>query len=53
MTNEQAIQILINAVSLANNKGAFTLGDSKVIIEAIQVLKPETFEQKEEGVEEM
>ena len=53
MTHEEAVQVLVNAVAVAQNKGAYTLGDAKVIIEALQLVRPETFVPKEENVEEM
>jgi len=53
MTHEEAVQVLVNAVAVAQNKGAFTLGDAKVVIEALQIVKPELFVQQVENVEEM
>lgn len=50
MTQEEAIQVLINAAAAANQRGVFTLGDSKKVIEAITILKPEVFEEKKEEV---
>lgn len=50
MTQEEAIAILINAANAANQRGVFTLGDAKKIIEAITLLKPEVFEPQEEVV---
>jgi hypothetical protein len=52
MTQEEAVQILVNAVAVAQNKGAFTLGDAKVVIEALQIVKPELFIQQAEEVTE-
>lgn len=52
MKQDQALQILINAVSQANLKGAYTLADSKVIAEAVEVftkqpeVTPEVVEKK-------
>lgn len=41
MNNQQALQILINAVQAANLKGAFSLQDSKMVAEAVEVfVKP-------------
>ena len=37
MNQQQAIQILINSVQLANTKGAFQLAESKVIAEAVEL----------------
>lgn len=43
MNTQNALQILINAVQQANQKGAFTLQDSKIIAEAVEVfVKPQT-----------
>jgi len=53
MTHEEAVQVLVNAVAVAQNKGAYTLGDAKVVIEALQIVKPELFEPQVENVEEM
>lgn len=52
MTHEEAVQVLVNAVAVAQNKGAFTLGDAKVVIEALQIVKPELFVQQAEEVTE-
>ena len=52
MTYEEAVQVLVNAVAVAQNKGAFTLGDAKVVIEALQIVKPELFVQQAEEVTE-
>ena len=52
MTYEEAVQVLVNAVAVAQNKGAYTLGDAKVVIEALQIVKPELFVQQVEEVTE-
>lgn len=52
MTYEEAVQVLVNAVAVAQNKGAYTLGDAKVVIEALQIVKPELFIQQAEEVTE-
>jgi hypothetical protein len=52
MTYEEAVQVLVNAVAVAQNKGAFTLGDAKVVIEALQIVKPELFVQEAQEVTE-
>jgi hypothetical protein len=52
MTYEEAVQVLVNAVAVAQNKGAFTLGDAKVVIEALQIVKPELFVQQAEELTE-
>ena len=53
MNYGEAVQVLANAVAVAQNKGAYTLGDAKVVIEALQIIKPELFIPKEENIEEM
>ena len=35
-TSQENLQILINAVQMANTKGAYTLQDSKIIAEAVE-----------------
>lgn len=52
MNYEEAVQVLVNAVAVAQNKGAFTLGDAKVVIDALQIVKPELFAQQAEEVTE-
>lgn len=52
MTHEEAVQVLVNAVAVAQNKGVFSLGDAKVVIEALQIVKPELFVQETEKVTE-
>lgn len=52
MTHEEAVQVLVNAVAVAQNKGAYTLGDAKVVIEALQIVKPELFVQEAQEVTE-
>lgn len=52
MTYEEAVQVLVNAVAVAQNKGAYTLGDAKVVIEALQIVKPELFIQQTEEITE-
>ena len=52
MTHEEAVQVLVNSVAVAQNKGAFTLGDAKVVIDALQIVKPELFVQQVEEVTE-
>lgn len=43
MEQNQALQVLISAVNIAQSKGAFTLQEAKVISDAIEVFtkKPE------------
>jgi len=52
MNYEEAVQVLVNAIAVAQNKGAFTLGDAKVVIDALQIVKPELFVQQAEEVTE-
>lgn len=47
MKPEEALKVLVNAVQFAQQKGAYTLADAKVIAEAV-----ETFTKKEEVKEE-
>lgn len=44
MDTQKALNILINAVQVANTKGAFTLQDSKVIAEAVEIFTKPTSE---------
>lgn len=47
MTQEQAIKVLVSAVNLAQQKGAYSLVDAKTIITAIEALgAKEEVEQK-------
>ncbi len=53
MNQQQAIQILINAAQVANQKGAFQLAESKVIAEAVEMFTVKPAEaQVEEPKEE-
>ena len=47
MTKEQALQIVLQAVEVAQQKGSFTLKDAKVIATAVEVLSTPTTEVKE------
>jgi hypothetical protein len=47
MNYEEAVQVLVNAVLVAQNKGAFTLADAKVVIQALEVVRPELFKVTE------
>lgn len=51
MTQEQAIDVLVKAVSLAQQKGVFSLSDAKVVIEALEVVRPGLFKPAEEVTE--
>ena len=42
MTNEQALSVLVTGCKIAQSKGAFTLEDASVILEAIKVFAPAT-----------
>ncbi len=48
MTKEQAINVLIQAVGIAQQKGAYTLQDAKSIIMAVDILSKPVEENKEE-----
>lgn len=37
MDTKQALEILVQSVALANKRGAFELGESKIIAEAVEV----------------
>ena len=54
MTKEQALNVLLQAVDIAQGKGAYNLADAKQIIMAIDTLgQPiKVEEEKEEKVEE-
>jgi len=47
MNAEEAFQILEESLSHANTKGAFTLADAQVILNALSIIKPLT-EKKDE-----
>jgi hypothetical protein len=40
MNKEQAISVLVTGCKIAQSKGAFTLEDASVILEAIKTLSP-------------
>lgn len=44
MNNDQALQVLLQAVQIAQQKGAFTLQDAKTIAFAVEALSPKTSE---------
>jgi hypothetical protein len=55
MTQEQALGIIIQAVNVAQQKGAFNLAEAKIIAEAVEVFtkKKENGEDvREESAEE-
>lgn len=45
MTQENALNILVSAVRLANKRGAFEIEESAQILEAIKVFMPQNEEQ--------
>lgn len=47
LTQEQAIGVLIQAVQIAQSKGAYTLEDAEIISRAIKLFKKETKETGE------
>jgi hypothetical protein len=58
MTTEQATNLLIQAVSVAQERGAYNIADAKALIEAITTLNPDFFKasidpEEQENVEEM
>ena len=48
MTQNEALQVLIQAVQVAQQKGAFTLQDAKVLAEAVEVFQPKKEEEPKE-----
>ena len=40
MTQEQAINLIFQALNIATQKGAFTIAEIETILEAYKVLKP-------------
>ena len=51
MTPEQAHQVIVDAINVANVKGTYNLQEVSTILEAIRTLKPEVKElpKKEEN----
>lgn len=49
LTQAQAINILIQAVRIAQSKGAYTLEDAELVVRAIRLFVPTT--QAQEGVD--
>ena len=49
LTQEQAIGVLIQAVQIAQGKGAYTLEDAEIISRAIKAFKKETEESQSEN----
>ena len=49
LTQEQGIGVLIQAVQIAQSKGAYTLEDAEIISRAIKLFKKETGETLESG----
>jgi hypothetical protein len=45
MTQENALNILVSAVRLANKRGAFEIEESAQILDAIKVFMPQNEEQ--------
>lgn len=52
MTTKEATSVLIQAVSVAQERGVFNIADAKVVIEAITTLNPDFFKKKEEQKED-
>jgi len=42
LTKEQAISVLVQAVKIAQSKGAFTLDDAALVAQAIRVIAPQS-----------
>jgi hypothetical protein len=58
MTTEQATNLLIQAVVVAQERGVYNIADAKAVIEAITTLKPDFFKgnvdpEEAQNVEEM
>lgn len=51
MTQSEALHVLINAVGLAQQKGAFTLKEASIVASAVEVFVPPT-PQKEQTEQE-
>lgn len=41
LTKEQAVSVLVQAVKIAQSKGAFTLDDAALVAQAIRVIAPQ------------
>lgn len=50
MNKDQAIQVLIRSVEVAQEKGAYSLNDAKLILQAIDTLKAIPKEEKKANV---
>jgi hypothetical protein len=46
LSQEQALSVLIQAVRIAQSKGAYTLEDAKVVAEAVSVFVPAKTEEQ-------
>ena len=53
LTQEQAIGVLIQAVQIAQSKGAYTLEDAEIISRAIKLFKKETEETQSENASQI
>jgi len=51
MNQEQAISVLITGVRIAQGKGAFSLEESAIILDAIKVFSPKQEIKEEEKTE--
>lgn len=49
LSQDQALSVLIQAVRIAQSKGAYTLEDAKVIADAVAVFVPAKAEGTSEG----
>jgi len=52
MTPEQATEILLQAVKLAQSKGAFSLEDAELVSLAVKALTPKQVEDVKEEITE-
>jgi len=48
MTTEQATNLLIQAVAVAQERGVYNIADAKAVIEAITTLNPDFFKESVE-----
>lgn len=55
MKNEDAVSVLLQAVNIAQQKGAFTLKDASVVAQAVEILskKEENSQENPQTVEKV
>jgi hypothetical protein len=52
MNQQQALEVLVNAVKVAQRRGAFELEETPIIAEAVKVFSPKTPSNDEATTEE-